>query len=302
MSRLYPHCCGHHTSRLRRFVWACWFVILVGCSGGSQPDGKSPAPAGARFTPNLTWEQMQQLPRLWDVGWASTRDWDNTIVYVNRITLIPPLKPQYMAAYQDFLRRSKEGKAEFKAGLCYPNGVPRSGWFSYPPTFVFRPGNSMLMTSFGETREIYMDGRAHPADLDRNDPSIAYLGHSVGWWEDQTLVIDTVGFAPEHELFYDVPNGGGMHVIERYRLLDAATLELVMTIEDPERLEKPWVITRQYVGAADAEGATQRTTANRIETQRCRPGYGRDVVDENGESKVDLTPPKQGLGIGPARP
>ena len=288
--------------RLPTWLWVACAFMLTACSKQASDEvvvTASPAPAGARFTPNLTWDEMLTLPKIWGVNWASTKDWDYDVVYIAHITLIPPLKSEYLALYENFLAKSKQGKAEFKTGACFPNGVPRSGWYSYPPGFLFRPGNSLLITSFGETREVFMDGRGHPADLDRNDPAIAYLGHSVGWWEGDTLVIDTVGFAPQHEIFYDVPNGGSMHVIERYTLLDPLTLELVMTVDDPERLEKPWGITRQYLGALDAPEATQRTTgATRIETQRCRPGYNREVLDAGGESHVDLTPPPAGFGLG----
>lgn len=302
---------NRHGFGLQEVVHATLLAAVLVTAGGCTKPGSdvpaatqinnSPAPQGARFTPNLTWDELLQLPKIWGVNWSSTREWDNEIVYINRMTLIPPLKPEYLAASEGFVRRAQEGKAEFKAGTCYPNGVPRSIWYSYPPGFLFRPGNTLLITSFGETREIFMDGRAHPEDLDRTNTSIAYLGHSVGWWEGETLVIDTVGFAPEHELYYDVPNGGGMHVIERYRLADPQTLEVNLTVEDPGRLERPWVITRKYVGDPGTPGATQTAAgATRIETQRCRPGFGREVLDEAGNASVDLTPPPEGLGLGKA--
>lgn len=291
---------------LRRAVFTALLAVTIVTLGVSDKTNaatsdvvtqmaKSPAPAGARFTSNLTWDEMQRLPKIWGVNWASTRAWDNEVVYIAKMTLIPPLKPEYLAASENFVRRAIAGKAEFKAGACYPNGVPRSIWYSYPPAFLFRPGNSLLITSFGETREIFMDGRAHPEKFDKDDSSIAYLGHSVGWWEGDTLVIDTIGFVPEHELYYDVPNGGSMHVIERYRLDDPQTLEVTLTVEDPDKLVKPWVVSRKYLNQT---GVTQVAGASHFETYRCRPGYGREVLDEDGTAHVDLTPPPQGLGIG----
>jgi hypothetical protein len=268
----------------------------VGDTSVPPPSARSPAPQGARFTPHLTWDELLRLPKLWGVAWASTRQWDTTVVYVDRITLIPPLKPEYMGLYQKFLERSRAGKAEFRAGACYPDGVPRSIWYSYSPSFLFRPGASLLITSFGETREVFMDGRAHPRP-DPHDTAMAYLGHSVGWWEGDTLVIDTLDFAPAHELFYDVANGGAMHVVERYRLLDPQRLEAVMTVEDPSRLARPWVVRRTYV-TPDAPDVTVVSTPTRIETQRCRPGLGRENLDAHGNGFVDLTPPPRGLGLG----
>jgi len=275
--------------------------MMAGCT--TTVVTRSPAPTAApmpparRYTPDLTWDQMLQLPKIWGVGWASTRDWDKNVVYVSHITLIPPLKPEYLAKYHGFLARAAAGRGEFKSGACYPDGLPRSAWYTYPPAFLFRPGNSLLITSFGETREIFMDGRPHPAHPDTSDPATAYLGHSIGWWEGDTLVIDTVGFAPYHELFYDVPNGGSMHVIERYRLASPNLLDLTLTVIDPDRLERPWIVQRSYVTANDP-GATIVSTPTLIETQLCRPGLGREQLDKNGNGFVNLTPPPRGLGLG----
>jgi hypothetical protein len=261
----------------------------------------SPAPAGARFTPGLTWSDSLALPKLSGVRWSSTDEWDQQVVYVARMTLVPPLKPQYQALTDDFLRRSKDGKAEFLTGACWPNGVPRSIFYSYPPQFLFPPGDRLLITTFGETREVWMDGRPHPAKRP-TDLATAYLGHSVGWWEGDTLVIDTTGFAPYHEIYYDVPNGGDMHVVERYTLTSPVILHLELTVYS-SRLAKPWVVSRNYYGAASVPGVTEKilyssNAPGRIETQTCRPGDGRENVDANGKGYVDLTPPPEGLGIG----
>ena len=289
-----------------------WLVLvlsaaLFGCNAAvnntrvddtTVMQSQSPAPPDARFTPNLTWDGIRELPKLWGIKWASTREWDEQVVRIYNIKLVPPLKPQYMRMYENFIRRAEEGRAEFRFGGCYPNGVPRSFWFTSAPNFIFPPGNSLLLNSFGETREIFMDGRGHPADLDSSDPSIAYLGHSVGWWEGETLVVDTVGFAPEHELFYDVPNGGDMHVVERFTLIEPQVLETRLIVDDPARLEKPWHVTRLYFDDPAVPGLTMRSTGSSIDTIRCRPGYAREVFDESGDVFLDLTPPPEGLGIG----
>ena len=308
-------------SGLRLLTWLCVGLVvalLLGCEGSNEMSATSdpavtgttnndtqilpsPAPEGARFTPALTWEQSLALPKIWGLGWASTREWDNEVVYWDRMTLVPPLKPEYQALTDRFLQRAAEGKAEFMTGACWPNAVPRSIWYSYPPVFLFPPGNSMLIHTFGETREIWMDGRGHPAEPDTSDPAIAYLGHSVGWWEGDTLVIDTVGFAPYNELYYDVPNGGGMHVVERYSLITPLILGLELTIYS-DRLLEPWVINRKYYGASSVPGVTEAILRGRdptsIETTTCRPADSRESIDSEGNSYVDLTPPPQGLGIG----
>jgi len=85
-------------------------------------------------------------------------------------------------------------------------------------------------------REIYMDGREHPKDL---DPS--YLGHSVGHWEGETLVVDTVGY---NERFWisreGPPHTELLHFVEHFTRLDYDTLKYEATIDDPGAYTKPW--------------------------------------------------------------
>jgi hypothetical protein len=85
-------------------------------------------------------------------------------------------------------------------------------------------------------REIYMDGRAHPKDL---VPS--YLGHSVGHWEGETLVVDTVGF---NERFWvsreGIPHTEALHTTEHFTRQDFDTLKYEITIDDPGAYTKPW--------------------------------------------------------------
>lgn len=116
---------------------------------------------------------------------------------------------------------------------------------------------------YDEVRTVYMDGREHP------DPSQRFAtGHSIGWWEGDTLVVDTRNFE-DHRSPYQigVPSGGQKHVVERYRLNeDGAHIDLQFTLEDPEYLAEPMVHGRQlnysphmqmYPGACDPE-ATSR--------------------------------------------
>jgi hypothetical protein len=85
-------------------------------------------------------------------------------------------------------------------------------------------------------RTIYMDGRAHPANL-----SPTYRGHSVGQWEGDTLVVDTVGF--NERVWIDnlgVPTTEQLHTIERFTRTDFNTIRYEMTIDDPGAYTAPW--------------------------------------------------------------
>ena len=93
----------------------------------------------------------------------------------------------------------------------------------------------------GHTRMVYMDGREHP------DPSERFAqGHSIGWWQDDTLVVDTANFE-DHRSPYQigVPSGGQKHVIERYRLaVDGTYMDAMYILEDPEYLARPMLSYR----------------------------------------------------------
>ena len=103
---------------------------------------------------------------------------------------------------------------------------------------------------FDEERTIYMDGREHP------DPDERFTtGHSIGWWEGDTLVVDTANFE-DHRSPYQigVPSGGQKHVVERWRLNENGThIDLEFTLEDPEFLAEPMVHSRQLIHSPHLE-------------------------------------------------
>lgn len=85
-------------------------------------------------------------------------------------------------------------------------------------------------------RVFYMDGREHPKDL---DPS--YYGHSVGHWDGETLVVDTVGY---NERFWFVreglPHTEQLHLTEKFSRPEYDTLRYEVTVDDPGAYTKPW--------------------------------------------------------------
>ena len=96
---------------------------------------------------------------------------------------------------------------------------------------------------------IYMDGRPHPKDL---PPS--YYGHSVGRWEGDTLVIDTVGFNERTWMNRDgLPHTDRLHLIERLTRVDFNTLTYEVTIDDPGAYTAPWTSGFNLQWTADAE-------------------------------------------------
>ena len=120
---------------------------------------------------------------------------------------------------------------------CAPPGVPYIYIQIFPMQIMQTPKEVIEFFEYDHTvRYIYTDGRAHPADI---TPS--YNGHSIGHWEGNTLVVDTIGFNGKNWLDrLGHPESDKMHIIERMRRLDAKNLQIDLTFDDPKSYTKPW--------------------------------------------------------------
>jgi hypothetical protein len=130
-------------------------------------------------------------------------------------------------------------------GYCLPPGGPRMMATPYPMEILQLPEQKRIFMVFeGAThiwREIYMDGRAHPQG-DALNPT--YLGHSVGRWEGDTLVVDVVGFNEGTWIdYYGHPHTDLLHVVERFSRPDKRTLRYEATIDDPGAYSRPWTVS-----------------------------------------------------------
>jgi hypothetical protein len=122
---------------------------------------------------------------------------------------------------------------------CFPASVPRAYAAVQAAMQIVELPDRMLMLFGRNVREIYTDGRQHPADL---HPT--WNGHSIGQWEGDTFVIDTVGISDRNWLDrMGHPHSDKLHLIERFRRVDSNTLVLNMTIDDPVAYTKTWDAT-----------------------------------------------------------
>ncbi|HEX5227691.1 MAG TPA: carboxypeptidase-like regulatory domain-containing protein [Bryobacteraceae bacterium] len=136
-------------------------------------------------------------------------------------------------------QRGESGGKDIPSSHCLPLGVVMST-FLFPYEFVQKPKLLVMMYEGEFPRQIFLDGREHPKDL---NPS--WLGHSVGHWEKDTLVIDTVGFNGKAWLsFAGHPASEKLHIVERYRRPDLGHLEYEITIDDAGAYAKPWTIKK----------------------------------------------------------
>ena len=130
-------------------------------------------------------------------------------------------------------------------GYCLPPGGPRMMATPYPMEILQLPDQQRIFMVFeGAThiwREIYMDGRPHPQG-DALNPT--YLGHSVGRWDGDTLVVDVVGFNEATWIdYYGHPHTDQLHVVERISRPDKRTLRYEATIDDPGAYTQPWTVS-----------------------------------------------------------
>jgi carboxypeptidase family protein len=146
--------------------------------------------------------------------------------------------------------RAVSNSRDYPPSYCLPHGpVPliEGGFFKllhHPTTLVM-----MIETDTPGVRQVFLDGRGHP---DGFGP--AWLGHSVGKWDRDTLVIDSVGFQDRGWIdFGGYPHTNRLHVTQRLRRLDLGHLQIELTLDDPGAFRKPWTMTKVATLAPDEE-------------------------------------------------
>jgi hypothetical protein len=159
--------------------------------------------------------------------------------------LLRPATIPYQPWARELARERREQLSKYDPeGYCLPPSGPRLMTTPFPMEILQVPAQKrILMIYEGGThlwRVIYMDGRPHPQG-DRLNPT--WLGHSVGRWEGDTLVVDVVGFNEGSwiDLVGD-PHTDLLHVVERYSRPDLYTLRYEATIDDPGAYTEPWTI------------------------------------------------------------
>jgi hypothetical protein len=139
-----------------------------------------------------------------------------------------------------FDERTENHSKDDPEGFCLPPGVPRMMYTPYPTEIFQMPDRILFIYEGGAHvwRIIWMDGRQQP-----KDPNPNYLGYSVGHWEGDTLVVDTIGM--NERTWLDAaghPHGEKLHVTEKFTRPDSNTLRLEATIDDPDYYTKPWTV------------------------------------------------------------
>lgn len=146
-----------------------------------------------------------------------------------------PFRPWAKELYEQRQENLSKDDPESK---CLPPGIPRLMATPFPFQIFQLPDRVLFVFEGGAHvwRSVFTDGRPHP-----KDPNPSFLGHSIGHWERNTLVVDVTGFNDETWLDQEGhPHTEALHVIERFTRTDEMTLRYQATIDDPKAYTAPW--------------------------------------------------------------
>jgi hypothetical protein len=220
--------------KLPVFVSACLLAAVVvvdpaaaqrrGRNPNLPPPGPAPRDAGGRA-----------------ILWGATPDEKG--VWTPMFGISDPINPVDQTPFQPWARALYDARQIHELEphtRCKASGTARQFQTPYGVEFVeFTAPERVLIFDIGGPhtfRTIYLDGRSHPADL---EPS--YYGHSIGWWEGDTLVVDSTGF---NESFWldrrGMPHTSQMHTLERFTRKDSETIAYEITVHDPGAYTADW--------------------------------------------------------------
>lgn len=166
--------------------------------------------------------------------------------------IYPPFKPEAKALWET--RYLKNDMKDDPEGFCLPPGVPRMFYTPYPLQIYQMPDRILFVYEGGAHvwRLVWMDGRKLPNPDDVNP---TYLGYSVGHWDGDTLVIETLGF--NDRTWLDAsghPHGEKLKVTEKLTRTDFNNIKIEATIDDPEYYTKPWTVVTGITWAPNRTG------------------------------------------------
>jgi len=204
-------------------------LAMVLASPGAQAQDK-PAPRADGYA---ELERLPDFSGVWNPDWSALFAGSG-----GRRPAEPKLTPPAQAKLDAFkAKQAAEGVGQFKQVHCIPPGMPQIMRQPYPIEFLFTPGRvTIFAETYSQARRIYTDGRPIP-----EDPDFLFNGSSVGHWEGDVLVVDTVGFSPVVEIANGIGHGEKMKITERMWLQTPDLMRITTTITDPDVLAEPYV-------------------------------------------------------------
>ena len=188
------------------------------------PDGKPNLSAPAPRTP----DGKPDFSGIWATR-SDTRFFQDLSAGGAEIPMLPSAKKLY-----------EQRKADLQKGhpseRCLGHGVADFDTHQTPRRIIQSPGViAILFESYHQYRQILMDGRPLP-QIDQP----AFFGYSVGRWEGDTLIVDTIGFNEGFWFSRGIPHTDRMHMVERFTRTDYNTTKYEVTVDDPGAYTQPW--------------------------------------------------------------
>jgi hypothetical protein len=215
-----------------------------------KPDLSAPAPRAASGTPDLSgvWaaEPSDDLKRRLGSDDRNPLDADLQFISKYALNILADFKPEDQPIRPEaaaiFRQRTENSGKDSPTSHCLPGSVPFSSLIA-PFKIVQTPGVVvMLLEDNNPPRQIHTDKRTLPAD-----PWPSWMGYSVGRWENDTLIVDTIGFNDRGWLdAIGHPHGESLHIVERFRRRDFGHMDIALTIDDPKMYTRPFTVMVPY--------------------------------------------------------
>jgi hypothetical protein len=232
-------------------------ALLAFTPGTRAQISAKPGPRAASAIPDLSgnWQPHRQVPVTAETALCGIRVVCNGLqgaAEAREPMGEKPEEPEMQPWAEEKYKAARVGRAPNEFGRqdldptfsgCMPQG-PTDLMLDEFRTFELRQFPDEVLFLFDQdhlVRRIYLDGRGHP----ESSPSM-WMGHSIGKYEGDTLVVDTVGLNDKTRVDRaGHPHSDALHFVERIRRVNQNSLEYVVTIDDPKTYKKPW--TRKVV-------------------------------------------------------
>jgi hypothetical protein len=232
---------------------ACAVLCLAFPAAGQPPAADAALPGGGAAAAGIGWDDLPDWSGVWamigptvfDAATVEPRDGRAGTAGVREH---PPYNAEYERKYERNIALVAADRFPDPQTTCgLPAGFPRIMNLPDVFEFVVRPEQTWILAEKGpNVLRIYTDGRGHPGP---DDIFPTFMGDSVGHWEGDTLVFDTVALRGEDGTIVDRTGlvlSDAAHVATRMRKVEDGTIEARMTIEDEKALEAPWHVTKRY--------------------------------------------------------
>ncbi len=214
----------------------------------STPGSGTPAPSASNATPLMP----DGKPNLTGVYNSSSFNFGGGAVRGERDPIQATLKPG--------AEKYKVVRAPTDAGVyadCMPTGVPLAYFVPYQWEIVQGLDKVVILYEYLHMFRVIPINGTHPVD-----PDPTWMGDSVGHWDGDTLVVDTVGFNDRTELPGAFRHSEALHLVERFHRTDFDHLQWEATIEDPNVFAKPWTMTRTFPLRTDLDKVDEYVCEN----------------------------------------